>query len=185
MRRVPRLDETALKTMKRLMKEDTAFTSYVESMPVLKNVVQATEKTLRTRREKDAAFLLLRHVHLRLIQAVLSLLKEDPESIVDLNFPSFKLEITSYLDDQHRPVWVVGVHKKDLLEQESSFWNQKDFVKHVAGFLVKQSPRTIRVSHSAYPMPAAPMHSFLRMVGPVQQKIPRNFFTLYNEKLDE
>lgn len=146
MRTAPRLDVTAFKTIRTLMKDDKELSSLVQNTPVLKNLIQTTSANIRDAAEKDMRFLLLRSTHLQLIQSIVLLLRNEPGCLIVLDFASsIHWELTSELDEHQQLVMNVEVFRNKKIQQQSSFWSPFDLIKFLVEKFIKKSPKRISV----------------------------------------
>lgn len=185
MRTVPRLDLTAFKTIRTMMKDDKEFSSFVQNTPVLKNLIQSTSANIKDFAEKDMRFLLLRSTHLQLVQSILMLLQNEPECLITLVFSShLHWELTSEQDDQGNIVFQTDIFRDKKIQQQSSFWSSEQFVKYLIEAFVQKSPRRISVFRSSASMKKAPIHLFIRTVGQVFEPVvvPTRLKNFYKEK---
>lgn len=181
---VPRLDVTAFKTIRTLMKDDKELSSLVNNTPVLKNLIQTTSATIRDVAEKDMNFLLMRSTHLQLIQSIVLLLKNEPGCLIVLDFASMRhWELTSELDEHQQVVMNVEIFKNKKIQQQSSFWSASDLVKYLVEAFVKKAPKRISVFRSSVSLKKAPIHVFIRTVGEVMEPVvvPTRLKNLYTQ----
>lgn len=185
MRTVPRLDMTAFKTIRTMMKDDKELSSLVQNTPVLKNLIQSTSAGIRDFAEKDMRFLLLRSTHLQLVQSILMLLKNEPGCLIVLDFSSHRQwELSSEQEDNGNIVFRVDVFRDKKIQQQSSFWSSQEFVKYLIEAFVQKSPRRVSVFRSSVSMKKSPIHLFVRTVGQVFEPVvvPTRLKNFYREK---
>lgn len=192
MKQVPRLDVTTLKVLNSIMKRDKDFSILVQSNPYIKNLIETTEKNIISRvhqdlykkQTSDFNFLFLRYMHLQLIQALLILFKHDPDSIVELSFPRWKMEMTSFLDDQHHNVYhLKKLNRKNILLKEHIFWNQHQLVKYMIDTLLDTFPRRVKVYHSIITLNFSPVYIFVRSVQDTLEPVhSKKLIPLYNKR---
>jgi hypothetical protein len=168
-----------------MMRENPEFASYVESVPVLLGVVQTTQNRLTSEMEGEYRHLLLRYIHLRLIRAVVSVLRHDPGAVVELSFSGgTSVELMAHTDNRHT-VFHMEVRRDGIVQRESSFWKEDEFVRDLVRILIRKFPTSIAVYRSAAATAGKVRpHAFIRLVDEVVSPTASNrrWFRLYNQE---
>lgn len=180
-----RLDASALRAVREAMRRDEEYAAAVLASPVLSGVLEDTRRRLLADYERDFRFLLFRYIHLRLIRAVISLLRDDPGSIVVMSFRrATTMEFTAEIGDNGRFIFHVETQREGRLVLRASYWNERDFVRETVRVLLDRYPRSVRVMRSPLgALGSMSTHAFVRAVEDVCGPLPSHkmWFSTYND----
>lgn len=179
-----RLDALALRSVRQSMRSDPECKSFVEGSPIIREVVEAIRKRILKQysQKMEFDFSLWRYIRLRLIQAVVVLLRQDPDVVIVMDVRRARtVEFTAEREGRHIVFHVVQ-RQNDEIVQQASYWDEKDLVRDTVATLVARFPRSVEVQRGPLSGTVS-AHRFVRDVEELFGRMPshRKWFNLYNE----
>lgn len=122
----------ALQVVRATMEKDAKYKAQVMKSPTICQVINAVEKP--------------RAGSMRLVGAIVKLLRDDPDCVVVLSFQRSRVEeFTAGLQDGGHFVFHLETRRGDQVERQSSYWGEDGFASDIIRTIVSHPPKHVEV----------------------------------------